>query len=119
MDRPADTTLYRALHRAMLASVTRLLAALPATVDAPPRPRKALARWSAGLTATIRWHHREEEHHAFPALAAMSPAGAPVIARLAADHRALNPLLDQVDADIARLTDDRRSMAAASARAVA
>jgi hemerythrin HHE cation binding domain-containing protein len=103
MDRPADTTVYRLLHRVLLSSIERLAATVAEAADAGQR--RALARWTAGLTDTIRWHHDEEEHHAFPALVEASPAGAPLIERLTADDRALTELLDRVDAAFSPLDD--------------
>ena len=98
MERPADTTVDRLVHRAMLASAERLAAA----ASRPGRDAEALGRWSAGFIAEVRWHQDDEERVSFPDLVERVPAAASMIERLDADHRELAGLLDELEAALGR-----------------
>jgi len=98
MERPADTTVYRLVHRAMVASAERLAAA----AGRPGTDGDALARWAAGFVAELRWHQDDEDVVSFPDLVERVPAAAPMIERLDADHRELAGLLDELEAALGR-----------------
>jgi hypothetical protein len=92
MERPADTTVYRLVHRAMVASAERLTRLVEPAADPDARDR-----WTAAFVAEVRWHQGDEDTHAFPDLVERVPAAASFIGRLAADHRELDDLLDQLE----------------------
>jgi Hemerythrin HHE cation binding domain len=93
MERPADTAIYRLVHRAMVASAERLAAA----ADRPGHDVDALAQWAAGFTAELRWHQAEEDAIGFPQLVARVPAAITIVERLDADHRELDTLTDALE----------------------
>jgi len=53
--------------------------------------------------ATLHGHHEAEDNGMFPSMAAQSEALAQTIARLSADHRLIDPLLERGDAAFAEL----------------
>lgn len=57
----------------------------------------------------VHAHHHHEDAGMFPALRHSNPDLAPVIDRLEADHRAISPLLDAVEAATADLDDSSES----------
>ena len=101
MERPADTTIYRLVHRAMVASAQRLAA----TAARPDHDRDALAQWGAGFTAELRWHQAEEDAVGFPQLVERVPAATTIVQRLDVDHRELDVLLDGLDEALASRED--------------
>jgi len=92
MERPADTTVYRLIHRAMVASAHRLAEA----ARRPDHHPDALAHWATGFVAGVRWHQAEEDTVAFPALVERVPAARSSIDRLARDHEELDELLGRL-----------------------
>ena len=122
MDRPADSIVYRIVHRAMVAGAERLAGAVgQADVSHRGRRLDALVRWASGFTAELRWHQAEEDVHAFPALVERVPAAAAIVARLETDHRDLAGLLDELAPALAALAatsvpfDEAQRRAAATA----
>jgi len=101
MERPADTTIYRLVHRAMVTSAQHLAA----TAARPDHDRDALARWTIGFTAELRWHQAEEDAIGFPQLLERVPAATTIVERLDADHRELDALLDELDGVLASRED--------------
>jgi hypothetical protein len=101
MERPADTTIYRLVHRAMVASAQRLAA----TATRPDHDRDAFAQWAAGFTAQLRWHQAEEDAVGFPQLVERVPAAATIVERLDADHGELDAVLDELDGALAARED--------------
>jgi hemerythrin-like domain-containing protein len=95
MERPADTTVYRLIHRAMVDSARRLAD----TVQRPDHDPDAVARWAAGFVAGVHWHQAEEDTVAFPALVERVPAARSSIERLALDHQDLDELLARLGED--------------------
>jgi hypothetical protein len=89
MERPADTTVYRLIHRAMVASARQLAE----TVQRPEHDPDAVGRWASGFVAGVHWHQAEEDTVAFPALVERIPAARSSIERLALDHQELDQLL--------------------------
>jgi iron-sulfur cluster repair protein YtfE (RIC family) len=97
MERPADTTVYRLVQRAMVTCAQRLAD----TSGRADHDAGALARWTSGFAAELRWHQADEDAVAFPALLERVPAAASIVERLTADHRELDGLLDQLEAALA------------------
>jgi hemerythrin-like domain-containing protein len=111
-------------HRMMRRDARRLTAAaerIAAGEPCPPARAAALARWVGMVCDEVHHHHTVEDEALLPLLAAR--AGADVdLAELGDDHRALDPLLDDVRAAAAALAApgaDRRAAAAGLGRAVA
>lgn len=92
MERPADTTIFRLVHRAMVASAERLTRGPGPTADPDAR-----ARWTAAFVAEVRWHQADEDTYTLPDLVERVPAAASFVERLSADHRELDGLLDQLE----------------------
>jgi hypothetical protein len=92
MERPADTTIYRLIHRAMVASAARLATVAGQGAGDPD----ARARWVNGFVAGVHWHQAEEDGVAFPALVERVPAARSSIERLALDHEELDELLGRL-----------------------
>ena len=99
MEQPADTTIYRLVHRAMVAGTEQLAGAVDrAGPDDRGRRLDALARWAAAFGDQLRRHQAEEDEHAFPALVHQVPAAAAILGRLDADHRDFTRLLGEQSA---------------------
>jgi len=92
MERPADTTIFRLVHRAMVGSAERLARGVVPAADPEAR-----GRWVAAFVAEVRWHQADEDAYTLPDLVERVPAAAGFIGRLTADHRELDGLLDQLE----------------------
>jgi hypothetical protein len=104
----------------MVDSVERLADAVQAARESDRLVRlPALARWATGLAAQLRRHQGEEGKHGFPELLERVPAAEALVARLDADDRELDTVLDEVISALADLVDRQHAFPDAHRRASA
>ena len=102
-----DMARWRALHDAMRRSSEQLHHTL-STLDPDDRSRSAaLEKWFAGYADESRAHHRTEDEVLFPALARRVPTYETFGATLAAEHRHLDEVLDEIGGGLADLSHGR------------
>jgi hypothetical protein len=92
-----DLFAYHLLHRAMRTDMARVQRTVAALTEVRGADRAhALSRWYAGFLGEFRHHHTVEDEIFFPALAARVDTFAAAEARLDAEHRRLEIVLDAV-----------------------
>ena len=91
MEPTADLRFYLQIHARLRADSARYVAA----VETDRTRRSALRRWAEGFVDELLEHHHAEDDHLFPDLAARVPASRMVLARLDADHRLLDDVLER------------------------
>ena len=95
MEPTADLRFYLQIHAKLRADSARYVAAVERVVETDRTRRSALRRWAEGFVDELLEHHHAEDDHLFPDLAARVPASRPVLARLDADHRLLDDVLER------------------------
>ena len=95
MEPTADLGFYLQIHARLRADSARYVASVERVVEADRTRRTALRRWAEGFVDELLEHHHAEDDHLFPDLAARVPASRPVLARLDADHRLLDDVLER------------------------
>ena len=95
MEPTADLRFYLQIHAKLRADSARYVTAVERTTETDRTRRPALRRWAQGFANELLEHHHAEDDHLFPDLAARVPASRPVLARLDADHRVLDDVLER------------------------
>jgi hemerythrin-like domain-containing protein len=95
MEPTADLRFYLQIHAKLRADTARYVAAVDHVTEGDRPRRAALRRWARGFADELLEHHHAEDEHLFPSLAARVPASRPVLARLDADHRVLDDVLER------------------------
>jgi len=95
MEPTADLRFYLQIHARLRADSARYVAAVERAVETDRTRRSALRRWAEGFVDELLEHHHAEDDHLFPDLAARVPASRMVLARLDADHRLLDDVLER------------------------
>ena len=95
MEPTADLRFYLQIHAKLRADSARYVASVERAVETDRTRRSALRRWAEGFVDELLEHHHAEDDHLFPDLAARVPASRPVLARLDADHRLLDDVLER------------------------
>jgi hemerythrin-like domain-containing protein len=117
-----SVTGMRLAHRMMLTDLERLTQVTRMIADGatpcPDRRAKALAAWLANLSTEIRHHHEVEDDTAWPVIEAAA-SGHVDLGVLTDDHKALDPMLDELATTIARFVAAPQAGARALADQVA
>ncbi len=101
-----DLTMYRLIHRGMRADTARLTAVVTGLSEADRlRRMPAVTRWYEGFLQEFELHHSAEDEIFFPALAERVPVFADQLARLDAEHHALEAALLAVGEALGQLAD--------------
>ena len=95
MEPTADVRFYLQIHAKLRADSARYVASVEQAVETERTRRSALRRWAEGFVDELLEHHHAEDDHLFPDLAARVPASRMVLARLDADHRLLDDVLER------------------------
>ena len=95
MEPTADLRFYLQIHAKLRADSARYVASVEQAVETDRTRRSALRRWAEGFVDELLEHHHAEDDHLFPDLAARVPASRMVLARLDADHRLLDDVLER------------------------
>lgn len=96
-------TMFLMSHHGLRRDLARFAVALRAVASGDRSRVPALqAEWQS-YHATLHGHHEVEDVRIFPDLRSRVPALAPTIDQLSADHRRIDPLLEQGDRTFAQL----------------
>jgi hemerythrin-like domain-containing protein len=98
-------------HHAFRRDIARFGAALRSLAAGDTSRAAALPEEWRSYRASLHGHHEAEDNGMFPGLKAQHAALVPVIERLSADHRRIDPLLEQGDGAFAELGDGARAAA--------
>jgi len=96
------STLFMMSHHAFRRDLGRFGTALKEPSATSSRADALREEWGS-FRASLHGHHHMEDTAIFPSMAAEHPAVAPVIEGLTADHRKIDPLLEQGDLAFAGL----------------
>jgi len=96
------STLFMMSHHAFRRDLTRFGTALETFATTAPRVEALKAEWT-NFHAALHGHHTMEDTAIFPSIAAQDQAVAPIIDGLSADHRKIDPILEQGDRAFAEL----------------
>jgi hemerythrin-like domain-containing protein len=99
----ADTRVLQAVHKTFRLATTRLVDATERLEPASLKPIIG-AYWDF-YAAVLHHHHHTEDTVVFPALVAARPHLAPLVDKLAADHKILVAALDAADAAVTAFTN--------------
>lgn len=95
---PADMSMMRIVHTALRRDIVRaqtVLADLPYPDDRQRTALTAHVRWMIGW---LHHHHQTEDQYLYPMVRAVSPGAAELLDDMDADHAAIQPAMDAVDA---------------------
>jgi hemerythrin-like domain-containing protein len=90
---PADTRMMGVVHDALRRDLARARRALAAEPPLGDKRRKAVAEHMRWVARFLREHHAAEDAALWPAVLARTPAAAPLMARMAAQHELILPAL--------------------------
>jgi hypothetical protein len=100
-------------HHGFRRDIARFALALPRLAPGDGARAAALQGEWKSYRGTLHHHHEAEDRGMFPSMRGQHPELAGVIDRLTADHRRIDPLLEQGDAAFARLEAGAPAAAAA------
>lgn len=101
-------------HHGLRRDIARFSAALQRLAPADQETADALRGEWQSYRATLHGHHMAEDSGVFPGVLRQEPSLGPVIERLTADHRRIDPLLTRGDDAFAALPDTRGAAAVIS-----
>jgi hemerythrin-like domain-containing protein len=104
-------TMMMMSHHGFRRDLGRFLAALQRLAPGDAARAEALRGEWANFHAALHGHHQMEDAGMFPGMRAQSPALASCIDGLAADHRKIDPLLEEGDRAFAQLPETRAAQA--------
>jgi hemerythrin-like domain-containing protein len=96
-------TMLMSSHHAFRRDIALFALTLRSPAASSPERAQALRDEWAKFHASLHGHHEVEDQHMFPGLKAQNPALGPVIERLEAEHRRIDPLLAEGDRAFAAL----------------
>jgi hypothetical protein len=99
-------------HHGMRRDLARFAGALGQLIGGDRSRADALAAEWQSFRGTLHGHHEAEDHGLFPSIVARQPDLAPLVERLGADHRRIDPLLEKGDRAFADLVGQASAAAA-------
>src|SRR5262249_6305156 len=101
-------TMFLTAHHGFRRDIALFGTALRSAAAAGPAPRQAPREEWEKFRAPLHGHHVVEDTSMFPGLKSQNPGLAPVIERLDADHRRIDPLLERGDRAFAGLPGSKQ-----------
>jgi iron-sulfur cluster repair protein YtfE (RIC family) len=95
-DRPADTRMMGIVHDALRRDLSRATAALASTPPPPDQRRVAVAAHVRWLMDFLHAHHAGEDQGLWPLVRAHNPAAGDLLDQMDADHARIGPQIDHV-----------------------
>jgi hemerythrin-like domain-containing protein len=95
---PADTRLMGIIHEALRRDLRRARTALAATPPPIAEQRQAIARHLQWMMRFLHAHHGTEDGGLYPMVLERNPAAAALIGQMNADHEAIAPGVERVEA---------------------
>ena len=95
-DWPADTRMMGIVHDALRRDLSRATAALAARPPPPDQQRVAIAAHVRWLMNFLHAHHAGEDQGLWPLVRAHNPAAGDLLDQMDADHARIGPQIDQV-----------------------
>ena len=95
-DRPADTRVMGIVHDALRRDLSRATAALASTPAPPDRQRVAIADHVRWLMDFLHAHHAGEDQDLWPLIRAHNPAAGDLLDQMDADHARIGPQIDHL-----------------------
>jgi hemerythrin-like domain-containing protein len=95
-DRPADTRIMGIVHDALRRDLSRATAALESTRPPAGQQRMAIAAHVRWLMDFLHVHHAGEDQGLWPLVRAHNPAAGDLLDQMDADHARIGPQFDQV-----------------------
>lgn len=95
-DRPADTRMMGIVHDALRRDLSRATTALSLMPPPPDRQRVAIARHVRWLMDFLHAHHAGEDQGLWPLIRAHNPAAGDLLDQMDADHARMGPQIDRV-----------------------
>jgi hypothetical protein len=95
---PADTRMMAVVHRALTRDLERVDLAVTTQPYPRGRRREALGEHVAWLMRFLHEHHTGEDEGLWPLVRERNPGAAPLLESLEADHRAITPAAERLEA---------------------
>jgi hypothetical protein len=95
-DRPADTRMMGIVHDALRRDLSRATAALSSTRPPPDQRRVAIAAHVRWMMNFLHAHHTGEDQGLWPLVRAHNPAAGDLLDQMDADHARISPQIDRV-----------------------
>jgi iron-sulfur cluster repair protein YtfE (RIC family) len=95
-DRPADTRMMGIVHDALRRDLSRATAALASTPPPPDQRRVAIAAHVRWMMNFLHAHHSGEDQGLWPLVRAHNPAAGDLLDQMDADHARISPQIDHV-----------------------
>ncbi|WP_405148292.1 hemerythrin domain-containing protein [Sphaerisporangium sp. NBC_01403] len=110
-DRPADTRIMGIIHGALRRDLERTTRALSSTPPPLERQRVAIAAHVEWLMKFLHGHHIGEDQGLWPIVRARNPAAGDLLDQMDADHARIAPEIDRVEKAAAAYAADGSSTA--------